>query len=111
MSLDKAIKHGKERRKQYRRRKSCGACASFTRVKSLRRSSGLCELWDGRTDCDNGKRCEKFSPKKYERTDVDEQIAANNKIEQVREEPEDVSEWLDGMCYDVEGEWILVQWK
>jgi hypothetical protein len=49
------------------KRKNCGNCIDFTRMKHMKGNSGICEYHDCRTDIDSGKNCEFWKGIKYKR--------------------------------------------
>jgi len=50
--------------------KDCGGCKYFLKFKNDKRSGGLCDLLDGRTNTDYGKKCQYHKAKKYNRKEV-----------------------------------------
>lgn len=50
---------------------TCGGCKHFLKIKNLAGNSGLCVLFDRRTDTDRGHNCQQFKRVKFHRAIVD----------------------------------------
>ncbi len=65
--------------------KRCGSCRHFTRNKSLKDTSGLCNILDARASEDGGTKCNHFKRVKFHRKEkaliLDDRLTFENMVD------------------------------